>query len=65
LDYFNVDDLTTRMGNLASVMGTTAEASITEEVSERSRGIILWRWCVILALVFLGLEVLLLRFFKV
>ena len=33
-------------------------------VGERSRGIILWRWCLILALIFLAIEVLLLRFWK-
>ena len=65
LEYFSVDDLTEKVGVNATVLGLTAAASITEEVSERSRGLILWKWCIILALIFLGLEVLLLRFFKV
>ena len=65
LEYLNVDALTEKIGANATVLGTSAAASITEEVSERSRGVILWKWCVILALLFLGIEVLLLRFFKV
>jgi hypothetical protein len=64
LEYFNVEDLTAKIGANATVLSTSA-ASITEEISERSRGVILWKWCVILALFFLGLEVLFLRFFKV
>jgi hypothetical protein len=34
-------------------------------VDEQERGIVLWRWCVIFALLFLALEVLFLRLWKV
>ena len=65
LAYLSIEDLTKKVGANASIIGNTAAASITTEVSDRSRGVILWRWCIILALLFLGLEVLILRFWKV
>jgi hypothetical protein len=38
--------------------------SLTKSIREQSQGISLWKYCIILVLVFLGLEVLLLRFMK-
>lgn len=46
------------------VLGESDVADLTAWVSEQERGIALWRWCVILALVFLAAETLLLRFWK-
>lgn len=65
LEYFNEDDLTKMVGPSISVIGATAAAGFTQVIEERSRGIVLWRWCLILALLFLALEILLLRFWKV
>ncbi|MCF8236745.1 MAG: BatA and WFA domain-containing protein [Saprospiraceae bacterium] len=42
----------------------TARADLSVWVGEQERGIVLWRWCVILALAFLAIESLLLRFWK-
>jgi hypothetical protein len=42
-----------------------ALADLSSWVGEKERGLVLWRWCVILALAFLGAEMLLLRFWKV
>ena len=42
----------------------TARADLSVWVGEQERGIVLWRWCVILALVFIAIESLLLRFWK-
>lgn len=47
-----------------SVLSNEAKASLEEVVSDRSRGIILWRWCLILALLALAGETLLLRFWN-
>jgi len=43
----------------------TANAEVASIVKELDRGTPLWRWCLILTLVFLGMEILLLRFWKV
>ncbi|MEO1261452.1 MAG: BatA domain-containing protein [Bacteroidota bacterium] len=48
-----------------SVITRTQDDSIASIVSDRSRGVVLWRWCVVLALMALGGETLLLRFWKV
>jgi len=40
------------------VLATNAEANFSQVVDEQERGIVLWRWCVIFALLFLALEVL-------
>ncbi|HFA51456.1 MAG TPA: hypothetical protein ENJ95_20780 [Bacteroidetes bacterium] len=47
-----------------SILTEKAAASFTEVVSDRSRGVVLWRWCLILALLALAGEVLLLRLWK-
>ncbi|MBC7777064.1 MAG: BatA domain-containing protein [Phycisphaerae bacterium] len=47
------------------VLATNAEANFSQVVDEQERGIVLWRWCVVFALLFLALEVLFLRLWKV
>ena len=47
------------------VLSQNAEASFSQIVGEQERGIVLWRWCVVFALLFLALEVLFLRLWKV
>lgn len=42
----------------------TALADLSIWVGEQERGVVLWRWCVILALMFIAIESLLLRFWK-
>ena len=49
----------------AKILDKNAEANFAQVVSEQSQGIVLWRWCLIFALMFLLLEALILRFFKV
>ena len=51
-------------GNM-KVLSQNAEANFSQVVGEQERGIVLWRWCVIFALLFLALEVLFLRLWKV
>ena len=67
LSYFSEADLTkmTEKNPNVKVIAQTANADFGVTISERSRGIVLWRWCIILALVFLGIETLLLRFWQV
>ncbi len=64
LGYYNPTDLAD-LNTSFSIIDNTAAASLTPIIGERSQGIPLWRWCVILALIFLGIEALLLRFWRV
>ena len=61
----NNADLQNVSNDLIKIIDNTAAASLTPIIGERSHGIVLWRWCLILALIFLGLETLLLRFWRV
>lgn len=65
LDYYSPDELAEYVGPLANLINVADNAVLTATIEERSQGIPLWRWCLILALVFLGVEVLLLRFWEV
>ncbi len=65
LDYYQVDELNEMVGERVAIINTSNDAAITTEIEEQSQGIVLWRWCIILALIFLALEILLLRFWKV
>lgn len=65
LDYIPADELDNRVSANINVLNVMEEAVLTARIEERSQGIVLWRWCLILALVFLAAEVLLLRFWKV
>ncbi len=47
------------------VLAENAEANFTQVVNEENQGIVLWRWCLVFALLFLALEVLFLRLWKV
>jgi len=47
------------------VIAENAEANFGQVVDEQERGIVLWRWCIVFTLLFLALEVLFLRLWKV
>ncbi len=65
LDYFSNGDLKKMERENLKVFDETAEANFTTIVGEQNQGVVLWRWCVILALIFLACEVLLLRLWRV
>lgn len=65
LAYFNEADLEALGNNRIKVIQTNGSTDLTPLIGERSRGVVLWRWFLIAALCFLGLEVLLLRLWKV
>ncbi len=65
LDYIPADELDDRVSANINVLDVMEETVLTARIEERSQGIVLWRWCLILALVFLAAEVLLLRFWRV
>ncbi len=64
LDYFSDSELKSKVGGSIKVLEANAETDFTQYIGERSRGIVLWKWCLIAALIFLALETLLLRFWK-
>jgi hypothetical protein len=65
LDYFDNKALKDFETAKIKVFDETAEANFTAVVGEQNQGVALWRWCVILALLFLAAETLILRFWKV
>lgn len=65
LSYYTNDALQTMLGENVSIIGTQNNEVLTAKIAERSQGIVLWRWCLILALLFLAAEIILLRFWKV
>lgn len=65
LEHFNSDDLQDFVGPLANIIEVKDATLLTQKVQEQSRGIILWRLCLILVLSFLAIEVLLLRLWRV
>lgn len=65
LAYFNSDDLQNLVGPETTIIDISDGAYLTQTIEERSQGIVLWRWCIVAVLIFLGAEVLLLRFWQV
>jgi uncharacterized protein (UPF0248 family) len=66
LQYFTKDELTTTVANKSNfnVIDANDKTNFTALVGERSQGIPLWRWFIILVLIALAIEQLILRFFK-
>jgi hypothetical protein len=63
MSYLNGDNLKQIFPQAGSVL-QPGQASIKGEVSELNFGLQLWKLCIILALIFLGAEILLIRFYK-
>ncbi len=64
LEYFSDEELKNKVGGSIKVLESNTETDFTQYIGERSKGIVLWKWCLIAALIFLALETLLLRFWK-
>jgi hypothetical protein len=65
LRYRADDKLTEGLPDNIAVLSKSAEANFTQVVDEQNQGVVLWRWCLIFALLFLLLEGLFLRLWKV
>ena len=65
LAYWNESDLINEIGPNVNILTANANTDYEQLIGERNQGIPLWRWAIIAALVFLGIEGLLLRFWKV
>ncbi len=64
LDHLTKAELNNKYGAQANIMDNTLNADLTSVIKEKDQGVTLWRWCLILALIFLAIETLLLRFWK-
>ena len=66
-EYYSAQDLQTLIDDMGLTQFVVLDGeleSFSEEYKKIQSGIELWKWCVILALLFLGIEVLLIRYFK-
>ena len=64
MDYFAPDELQELMGSGVNLMDASNEAAFANRIEENEQGTSLWRYFIWAALLFLLLEVLLLRFWK-
>jgi len=64
LAYYSEEELRINGGEFVDVIKANVNTNFKELIGERSRCIILWKWCLLFALLFLLAEVLLLRFWK-
>jgi hypothetical protein len=65
LQYLSTDELGNGLPANMKLLDENAEANFAQVVGEQNQGIVLWRWCLVFALLFLALEVLFLRLWKV
>lgn len=64
VSYGDINELSNQMGPHVNVLDKVALANLSGYISERQEGISLWRWCLILALAFLLIEIGLIRLWK-
>lgn len=62
--YGPMDEVANGMGPQVEVLDNVALANLSQYLDEKNEGISLWRWCLMLALLFLLVETVLLRFWK-
>ena len=65
LSCYRAADLAAQLDERINIIDTSNDLAIGSTVAEQQQGIVLWRWAIALALLFLAIEVLLLRFWKV
>ncbi len=64
LDHMTKQELETAYGEASNILDNTMNADLTSIIKQKDKGVALWKWCLILALIFLAIETLLLRFWK-
>jgi hypothetical protein len=64
LDYYDDETLKTVAPARMKILSANNDTNLAQVVGEQNQGIVLWRWCVVFALLFLALEVLFLRLWK-
>jgi hypothetical protein len=61
----SVKEIRERYADKATIIEQTQQANLGEYIQEKDKGIILWKYCLILALIFLALEAMIIRFWSV
>jgi len=64
LKYYNPDILNDKYGDKSDIISSADADNLKEYISQAESGIPLWKWFIIGVLIFLGIETLLLRFWK-
>lgn len=64
LTYYRPAELSALVGPKVNVIQAQDQALLTVQIAEKTQGIVLWRWCILLTLLFLAMEVLVLRFWR-
>ncbi len=64
LALFNLEEINKRALKINAEVISNVDSDISVLVSELSRGIVLWKYCILLTLIFIAAEILLLRFLK-
>ena len=65
LAYYNEKQIKEKLGDKITIYGRNKnKINFTEEINSKQNGIELWKWSLLIALLFLGIEILLLRFWK-
>ena len=64
LNYIPEAELKSSLGGILNVISSSDSNNLVEYIKTEESGTALWKWCIILVLLFLGLESLLLRFWK-
>ena len=67
LDYYTPDQLAEmndRFGLINTSLIRSNEKNLASIISDTSKGVSLWKWCIVLVLLFLAIETLLLKFWK-
>ncbi|BDS12065.1 BatA domain-containing protein [Aureispira anguillae] len=65
LTFYNVEDLGNLMGSNVAIIEGTNSTDFTEIIATQSKGTPLWKWCLVIALIFLAIETALLRLWKI
>jgi hypothetical protein len=65
LRYRSDEELETQLRSNLHLLSEREETNFAQIVDEQNQGVTLWRWCIVFALLFLALEVLFLRLWKV
>ena len=65
LSLANLDEIKSEIGSNVNIIGESIQAGLTEYINQKDNGFRLWKYCIMLALLFLALETILLRFWKV
>lgn len=64
IEYYTTDELKQRYGDKVEILENENLASLASTIRDKDTGKVLWKYCIILALLFLFIEIMLLRFWK-